>query len=409
MKSVRNHINIMEKTSSLAARLVLLPLLLALAACDNLFPDDRELVQRAHDYLGERRVNAAAIELRNALQKNPENAEARYLLGNISLSYGDYATAAKEFRRAAAAGWDPAQATTGLAQALLGMGNHQELIDETQVSDTYTATTQANLHALRALAAAGLGNMSQAGKSLDAAAGLDADSLQVRIATIKIRLADGDTQAAETELATALELYPDNQGLLLMRAGILSANGDTEAVREIYQGIIVSEPRGFVSSQGRQARLGLARLQLLAGELDAAEDTLNPLYRRDWNDPETNYLSAMLAFEQGKFGERYVLGGEDMTLQQIFEVISQLSGHSAPKIKLPHNLVLPIAYLSEAWAWLIRGAEPRATVDGVRMSRKLMYFSSDKARRELGYATRPAREALADAIDWFLEHDYCAK
>lgn len=117
----------------------------------------------------------------------------------------------------------------------------------------------------------------------------------------------------------------------------------------------------------------------------------------------------LLAFEQGEFGERYILGGEDMTLQQIFEVISQLSGHSAPKIKLPHNLVLPIAYLSEAWAWLTRGAEPRATVDGVRMSRKLMYFSSEKARRELGYTTRPAREALADAIDWFLEHNYCAK
>jgi len=117
----------------------------------------------------------------------------------------------------------------------------------------------------------------------------------------------------------------------------------------------------------------------------------------------------LLAFEQGQFGERYILGGEDMTLQQIFEVISQLSGHSAPKIKLPHNLVLPIAYLSEAWAWLIRGAEPRATVDGVRMSKKLMYFSSDRARRELGYTTRPAHEALADAVDWFFEHNYCAK
>ena len=71
--------------------------------------------------------------------------------------------------------------------------------------------------------------------------------------------------------------------------------------------------------------------------------------------------------------------------------------------------MLPIAYLSEAWAWLMRGPEPRATVDGVRMSKKLMYFSSDKARRELGYATRPAREALADAVDWFLKHNYCAK
>lgn len=319
MKSIRNDINSMEKTSSLATRLVLLPLLLALAACGNLFPDDQELVQRAHDYLSERRVKAAAIELRNALQKNPDNAEARYLLGNISLSDGDYATAAKEFRRAAAAGWDPGQAATELARALLGMGNYRELVDEILVRDSYTATTQADLHALRALAEAGLGNMSQAGKSLDAAAGLDADSLQVLMATLKIHLAGGDTQAAEAALATALELYPDNNGLLLVRAGMISADGDTDAIREIYQRIIASEPRSFISIQVRQARLGLARLQLLAGELEAAEATIEPLYWRHWNDPETNYLGAMLAFEQGNI---------DLAEERIFKVLERAPNHS---------------------------------------------------------------------------------
>lgn len=107
----------------------------------------------------------------------------------------------------------------------------------------------------------------------------------------------------------------------------------------------------------------------------------------------------LLALQRGEVGERYILGGHDMSLQQIFDVISDITGRPAPKIKLPHNLVLPIAYLSEAWAWITRGSEPRATVDGVRMSKKLMYFSSDKARQALGYAPRPAREALADAMD----------
>lgn len=117
----------------------------------------------------------------------------------------------------------------------------------------------------------------------------------------------------------------------------------------------------------------------------------------------------LLALQRGEVGERYILGGHDMSLQQIFDVISDITGRPAPKIKLPHNLVLPIAYLSEAWAWITRGSEPRATVDGVRMSKKLMYFSSDKARQALGYAPRPAREALADAVDWFFAHDYCSK
>lgn len=117
----------------------------------------------------------------------------------------------------------------------------------------------------------------------------------------------------------------------------------------------------------------------------------------------------LLALQHGQIGERYILGGHDMTLQQIFDIIADITDRTAPKIKLPHNLVLPIAYLSEAWAWLTRGPEPRATVDGVRMSKKLMYFSSDKARQVLGYKPRPADEALSDAINWFLDHNYCSK
>jgi len=115
----------------------------------------------------------------------------------------------------------------------------------------------------------------------------------------------------------------------------------------------------------------------------------------------------LLAFQHGIIGERYILGGHDMTLQKIFEVIAELTGHPAPKLKLPHNLVLPFAYISEAWAWLTRGSEPRATVDGVRMAKKIMYFCSDKAKNALGYSPRPAKEALTDAVTWFMGHDYC--
>nr|VFJ53991.1 MAG: dihydroflavonol-4-reductase [Candidatus Kentron sp. FW]VFJ58113.1 MAG: dihydroflavonol-4-reductase [Candidatus Kentron sp. FW] len=117
----------------------------------------------------------------------------------------------------------------------------------------------------------------------------------------------------------------------------------------------------------------------------------------------------LLALQRGRIGQRYILGGEDMTLREILQTISRITGRPAPRIRLPHNLVLPIAYLSEAWTRLSGGEEPRATVDGVRMSKKLMYFSSDKARRALGYSPRPAREALADAVEWFLGQDYCSR
>lgn len=117
----------------------------------------------------------------------------------------------------------------------------------------------------------------------------------------------------------------------------------------------------------------------------------------------------LLALQRGEIGERYILGGFDMSLQQILVVVSEITGRPAPKIKLPHNLVLPIAYISEAWAWLARGAEPRATVDGVRMSKKQMYFSSEKAKQALGYTPRPARDALEDAVAWFLQQNYCSR
>jgi len=115
----------------------------------------------------------------------------------------------------------------------------------------------------------------------------------------------------------------------------------------------------------------------------------------------------LLAFERGEIGERYILGGEDMSLRAILEAIAHLSGRRPPRIRLNQTVVMPIAWLSECWATLTNGPEPRATLDGVRMSRKLMYFSSAKACERLGYSYRPATEALRDALAWFQAHGYC--
>lgn len=109
----------------------------------------------------------------------------------------------------------------------------------------------------------------------------------------------------------------------------------------------------------------------------------------------------LLAFEKGQIGQRYILGGEDMSLKDILTLIAQLTHQKPPRIKLPHAVVMPVAYLSEAWARISNGSEPRATVDGVRMSRKKMYFSSEKAKSELGYQYRCAQEAIEAAVEWF--------
>ena len=104
---------------------------------------------------------------------------------------------------------------------------------------------------------------------------------------------------------------------------------------------------------------------------------------------------------RGGVGERYVLGGEDMTLEQILIRIAAITGRKAPKIKLPVGAILPLAYAAEAYARLFKGRDPFVTVDGLKLARKRMFFSNAKAVRELGYTARPVDEALRDAIAWF--------
>jgi len=113
----------------------------------------------------------------------------------------------------------------------------------------------------------------------------------------------------------------------------------------------------------------------------------------------------LLAYRKGRVGERYVLGGETMALAEILGAIAAAAGRRPPRLRLPHGLVLPFAYASEAWA-RFTGREPLVTVDSVRMARKRMFFSSAKAERELGYRARPAGEALREAVEWFRAHGY---
>lgn len=114
----------------------------------------------------------------------------------------------------------------------------------------------------------------------------------------------------------------------------------------------------------------------------------------------------LLALEHGKKGDRYILGASDMTLKEIFCAIAAITGQTPPNICLPHPVVFPIAYVSEAWARLVTRREPRVTLNGVRLARKKMFFSIEKARRFLGFNPRPVEEALRDAVAWFRENGY---
>jgi dihydroflavonol-4-reductase len=113
----------------------------------------------------------------------------------------------------------------------------------------------------------------------------------------------------------------------------------------------------------------------------------------------------LAAAEKGRIGERYILGGENMALAEILAEVAQAVGRRPPWLRVPHGVLFPVAIGAELAA-RVTGRDPFVTLDGVRMSRKKMYFTSEKASHELGYAPRPAREAIADAVSWFEAHGY---
>jgi dihydroflavonol-4-reductase len=112
------------------------------------------------------------------------------------------------------------------------------------------------------------------------------------------------------------------------------------------------------------------------------------------------------ALEKGKSGERYILGGENLTLKQILDKLGAISGLPSPSVKLPYFVAYAAGLLDEMVSGRLLGREPRATVETVRMGKKKMWASSAKAERELGWKTTPSDDALRRAVEWFRANAY---
>ena len=160
--------------------------------------------------------------------------------------------------------------------------------------------------------------------------------------------------------------------------------------------VIVNPSAPIGPRDARPTPTGRMVLEAARGRMPAYVDTgLNVVHV---DDVAAGHL---LAFERGAIGERYILGGEDLTLGEILRLIAGLVGRRPPRVRLPAAALLPVAVIAEAIARVRRSGDPLVTLDGVRMARKRMYFSSAKAERALGYRARPAEAALRDAIAWY--------
>jgi dihydroflavonol-4-reductase len=177
-----------------------------------------------------------------------------------------------------------------------------------------------------------------------------------------------------------------------------------EVVRELVAGglpVVIVNPSSPVGPRDiKPTPTGRLVVDALSGRMPAFVDTgLNVVHVDDVADGH------LLAYQRGVVGRRYVLGGDDMTLREILTECARIAGRREPWLQLPHDVVLPIAYVAEAWA-RVTGGTPRVTVDGVRLSRKRMFYSSARAEIELGYRSRGGRAALRDAAAWFTTHGY---
>jgi dihydroflavonol-4-reductase len=165
--------------------------------------------------------------------------------------------------------------------------------------------------------------------------------------------------------------------------------------------VVIVNPSTPVGPQDiKPTPTGRLIVEAARGQMPAFVDTGLNIVHVD--DVAVGHLAAA---EKGRVGERYILGGENMSLAEILGEISRMVGQNPPRFRIPHALLFPVAMGAEIVA-RISGREPFVTLDGVRMSREKMYFTSEKASRELGYTPRPAREAIADAVGWFNANGY---
>lgn len=264
-------------------------------------PDKVQMVEIAKKYLNEQKIREAALELKNALKKNPNDAEARFLLGQINLDYGDFEGAIKEFRRARKAGWGEEETQIGLARALIRAQNFQNLLDSIEIKKNYSKATQANLFGLRAHAQAGLGNLDLTKQTLDHGKLIDPNALEILKSEINLQLSNNELETSRRFLNQALSIYPDNPELLLKSATVAIKNNDVPVAMEAYKKIIEQDPPHLFSFYGRQARLGLASLEIVLNQLDQAKSTLHLLLKLTRNDPEVNFMSGWLAFAKGEY------------------------------------------------------------------------------------------------------------
>lgn len=185
------------------------------------------------------------------------------------------------------------------------------------------------------------------------------------------------------------------------RSKFLAEQAVLEAARQGFPVVLVHPSAPVGPWDARPTPTGQMIVDFLKGRMPAYLETgLNLVHVRDVAQGH------LLAEEKGRGSEKYILGNQNLSLSEIFQMLADITGLPAPRVRLPYWPILALSYLDEFWATHVSHKPPRMPVAAVKMAKKFMYFDSGKAVRELGLPQTPVRQALKDAVAWFQQKGY---
>jgi putative PEP-CTERM system TPR-repeat lipoprotein len=281
----------MKLTRHLGAKAIVVALGLALTACgkspEQHFQQAQELVKKA-DY------KAAVIELKTVLQKQPDNPEARQLLGEVFIRNGAYLDAEKEITRARSLGAPDDQILPTLAKLYLKMGEAEKALELGTPSTNLNPHSLAAYHAHRAEAQLTLGKRAEAEQSIVAGKQADPNQPDLLLTEAKLSLIDKQTPQAEQLIDAALKADPKFTDALYLKAALLESEGKSDDAAKVYQKILANDPRQF------RALLATANLELKKGNMEAADKAIQSAERVAGKAPIVKYARGILELRQGK-------------------------------------------------------------------------------------------------------------
>lgn len=258
-------------------------------------PSATEHVDKAREHIAANRLGAGVIELKNAVQKDPNLAEARLMLGRTHLEVGSGAAAEKELLRARDLGADPQVVQIALADAWLLQGKNQQVLDDFEVDEDASKEMQVAARIARGRAHAGLGQLDKADQTLNYALSLDKGNIKALVALVYLTIRREDNDLAELYLASAKEVAPEDVRVLSAEGDLALATGNNADAEAAFAKAVEKMPGDMRYS------LSLARAQIANGSLEPAIENLDAVLKSAPRQPFANYWRAVAAYQKRNY------------------------------------------------------------------------------------------------------------